>query len=219
MTRHSNVAAYILAGGASSRMGEDKSLLEFDGVPQLVRIVELVQPIVNSVTIVVSRRRYQALGFREITDQVRSAVDIGHAGAGPLAGIAAALSDSDLPWNLILASDLPHLSEPWLERILRRAMDSSAQAVLPRTDRGIQPLAAVYHLSCRAHIDAVLASGIRKVTEAVGGLRAEIVEESEWQDLDSPGLVLTNMNSPEDYREALRAADKTEHDAERIKKR
>jgi molybdopterin-guanine dinucleotide biosynthesis protein A len=219
MTRYSNVAAYILAGGKSSRMGEDKSLLEFDGVPQIVRSVELVRPFVNSVTIVVSRPRYAALGFREIKDQFSGFGGTGSVGAGPLAGIAAALSDSDSSWNLILACDLPHLSEPWVDRMLRRAMSSADQVVLPRTDRGVQPLAAVYHSSCREHIRAVLASGMRKVTEAVSGLRADVVDESEWQDIDSPGLVLTNMNTPEDYREALRAREKTEHDGERIKKR
>jgi molybdopterin-guanine dinucleotide biosynthesis protein A len=66
------------------------------------------------------------------------------AGFGPLAGIATALAVTQSRWNLIVACDLPYLSAEWLDWLLSRARRSRGDAVVPRTEHGIEPLAAVY---------------------------------------------------------------------------
>ena len=50
----------------------------------------------------------------------------------------------------------------------------------------------------------MLARGVRKVTEAIRELRLKIIEESAWHHLDRRGMILKNMNTPEDYAEARR---------------
>ena len=63
MKDHNNVAAFVLAGGASRRMGRDKALLELDGVPMVVRMARLAEPHVASVTVVGPPERYASLGL------------------------------------------------------------------------------------------------------------------------------------------------------------
>jgi molybdopterin-guanine dinucleotide biosynthesis protein A len=186
-------------------MGQDKGLLEFGGVPLIVHTARLVEPLVKEVTIVGSPGRYEALGVPVIPDK-----NIGADGAprkrsgGPLNGIAAALAATRAPWSLILACDLPYLTAEWIEWLLSRAVHSRAQVVLPQTEHGLEPLAAVYRRECGATIDAAQTSGVRKVTDAIGGLNLDIVSQNEWQGIDPGGLVLRNMNTPPDYEQARR---------------
>ena len=199
MKRFENVAAFILAGGDSSRMGRDKGLLEFGGVPLIFRTAHLLMPIVATVTVVGSPNRYAVLGLRAIGDEV---VREEGTSPEPLAGISSALRATSTPWNLILACDLPYLTIDWLNWLLSRAMDSRAQIVVPRTSQGLEPLAAVYHRECAETIDAAIARGVRRVTDAVAELRSEPVHASEWRGFDPDGLVLRNMNALEDYEAA-----------------
>ena len=199
MTRYRQVAGFILAGGASSRMGRDKALLDFGGIPLILYTARLLDPIVNQVTVVGTPSRYEPLGLRAIADGVHGQDNASH---GPLAGIAAALVATRSRWNLIVACDLPYLSAEWLDWILSRALHSKGEAVVPRTGRGVEPLAAVYRRDCCAPVAAALARGVRKVSDAIVELRVDHVYPREWRSADPSELILRNMNAPEDYEEA-----------------
>jgi molybdopterin-guanine dinucleotide biosynthesis protein A len=210
--RFRQVAAFLLAGGASSRMGQDKGLLEFDGVPLIVRTSRLLEPLVAGVTLVGSARSYAGLDLSTIPDQAAGEKRVaekapGKLSGGPLNGIAAALAATRSPWNLIVACDLPYLTAAWLEWLLARAVHSRAQAVIPRTERGLEPLAALYRRECGPPIAGALARGVRKVTDAIGELNLDVVHQREWRRLDPGGMILMNMNTPADYEEALRWAN------------
>jgi len=202
MKRHSQVAAFVLAGGVSSRMGRDKGLMELMGVPLIVRTARLIEPLVATVAIVGPPERYSAFGVRVIADQEIGEKESGGQTQGPLLGIASALAATIAPWNLILACDLPYLTRDWLNWLLARAMDSQSQIVMPRTPRGLEPLAAVYRRECAGPIAEALARGVRKVTEGLAGLQVQAVDAHEWREVDPDGRVLNNMNTPADYDEA-----------------
>lgn len=198
------VEAFILAGGASSRMRQDKSLLELGGIPLIVRTARLVKPLVSTVTVIGAPERYVALGLHAIPDQILSNEKPTAPPPGPLAGIVTALAGSIATWNLILACDLPYLTIEWLDWLLSRAIRSTAQVVLPKTANGLEPLAGVYRRECCAQFSEALTCGVRSVVDALTNVRVEEVFESEWQELDSDRRVLKNMNAPEDYEEARR---------------
>ena len=204
MKRYRQVTGFILAGGASSRMGRDKALLEFGGVPLILHTARLLEPLVDKVVVVGNPGRYAALGLRAIADDTQSRGGLEKTGRGPLAGIAAALAATHSRWNLILACDLPYLSPEWIDWLVLRALESPAEAVVPRTKRGIEPLAAVYRSECVATIVAALDRGVRKVSDAIGELRVDFVYPREWRHIDPSKLILRNMNAPRDYEEALK---------------
>ena len=208
MKRYENISAFILCGGASSRMGRDKGLLKIGGQPLVARIAGFVEPLVSSVTIVGPPQRYDTLGLRVISDR-----NFGTSGEtsrlqGPLAGIATALAATDTAWNLILACDLPYLTGEWVGWLLTRATNAQQQIVMPRTARGPEPLAASYHRECAEPMAALLGRGTRKVLDAIGQFRVEFVFERDWRHIDPGGRVLRNMNTPADYDEAATLVEK-----------
>src|SRR5205085_12446572 len=150
MRRYPEAAAFVLAGGGSSRMGRDKGLLELGGVPLVVRTVRLVQPLVGCVRVIAPAGRYPGLELDVLPDRDFAGVERDGSRPGRLAGIATALESSPAEWNIILACDLPYLTTEWLDWLLARATVSRAQAVVPRTGRGVEPLAAAYRRGCAA---------------------------------------------------------------------
>jgi molybdenum cofactor guanylyltransferase len=200
--RYEQISAFILAGGASSRMGKAKALLEFGDEPLVVRTARFVDPLVASVTVVGAPEHFAAMGLHAIADANFGWPDAQGGQPGPLAGIATALDASNTVWNLILACDLPYLTPEWLDWLLGRATASGRQIVMPRTSGGVEPLAAVYRRECAGPIVASLARGVRKVTDAMEEFRIEFVSERDWRHVDPDGRVLRNMNAPADYDEA-----------------
>jgi molybdopterin-guanine dinucleotide biosynthesis protein A len=217
--RYRQVAGFILAGGASSRMGRDKGLLDFSGVPLILHTARLLDPLVAEVTVVGTPTRYASLGLSVIADADDGQIHVHEKpeqmGRGPLAGIATALSATHLPWNLIVACDLPYLSAKWVSWLLSRALRSHGDVVIPRTEFGMEPLAAVYGRECRVPIAAAVARGVRKVSEAIESLRADVVHPHEWREVEPSELILKNMNAPGDYEDARQwwSAERTRENA------
>ena len=194
MEEKTSIAAFILAGGKSSRMGMDKGLLEIDQAPLVVRTARLVGAVAGVVIVVGRPETYQRLGLLAIADDWR--------GCGPLGGIATALRSSDAEWNLIVACDLPYLTRQWLEFLVRRARQSHADAVVPMSEHGAEPLCATYQSRCEPAIRGALEQGTRKVTDGLARIGVEYLEPAEWKCFDSDGLLFKNMNTPADYEEA-----------------
>jgi molybdopterin-guanine dinucleotide biosynthesis protein A len=192
--RWDQVAAFVLAGGASTRMGRDKALLELCGEPMVVRAAHLAEPHVASVAVVAPADRYAALELPVLPDR--------WPGAGPLGGIVTALSSTKSDWNLIIGCDLPYLTSEWFAWFIPCAINSQAHAVVPESRRGLEPLAALYHRACAAALTAALERGVRRVTDGLAEVLVERVRAAEWQGLDPSGRLFDNMNTLEDYKEA-----------------
>jgi molybdenum cofactor guanylyltransferase len=189
-----------LAGGASTRMGRDKALLEIGGVTLVERAARLVKSVSASATIVGIPHGIEGLSLEAIRDD--------WTGAGPLGGIATALRASESDWNLVVACDLPYLTREWLAFLVGRALKSKADAVLPMNERGAEPLCAMYHKRCESPIWLALDRGTRKVTDGLAGANVEYIAPNEWKAFDSEGLLFKNMNSPADYEEARRRLER-----------
>ncbi|HEV2385663.1 MAG TPA: molybdenum cofactor guanylyltransferase [Candidatus Acidoferrales bacterium] len=190
-------AGFVLAGGASTRMGRNKALLNFAGEPLACRAARLVREAGLAVRLVGPPELYHRLGLETIADD--------RPGLGPLGAIATALAHSDRPWNLIVAVDLPHLTAGWLRALVARAAGSKADALVPRSDRGLEPLCAVYHRRCLPSILAALDRGVRKVTGGLDGpppCRVEEIAPAEWKGYSGDADLFENINTPAEYRRA-----------------
>ena len=200
--RYPEVAAFILAGGRSSRMGRDKAWLELAGVPLVLRLARAVEPFVSSLTVIGPPERFASLGLAAIPDRIPLRSASGESSCGPLGGIVTALNATEHSWNLVLACDLPYITALWLDWLLGRAAASEAQAIVPERTKGVEPLAAVYRKECARALAAALARDERKVSDVVRDLRVELIPEAEWRAVDPEGNVLGNMNTPEEYAQA-----------------
>jgi molybdopterin-guanine dinucleotide biosynthesis protein A len=194
------VAAYILAGGASSRMGRDKALIGFGGMPLVLHIAALAEPFTGLPTIVGPPERYAKLNLRVVADDAP--------GLGPLGGIATALRDTRAEWNLILGCDLPFLTSEWLKYLIDRALRSAADAVLPHGAAGAEPLCAMYQKRCEMRIVDAITRGVRRVTDGLVELDVERIVPEDWKAFDTGGLLFKNMNSAKDLEEISAALER-----------
>lgn len=158
------LAAIVLAGGLSQRMGQDKALLEQEGTPLLRRTWEVARALTPAVWIVTPRRdRYQPLfppGAQWIEETPPPS---GAPPAGPLLAFQQALESIEADWVLLLACDLPNLRAEVLTqwRAALATLPTSAIAYLPHTAKGWEPLCGFYHKSCLPSLQAYAARGKR----------------------------------------------------------
>jgi molybdopterin-guanine dinucleotide biosynthesis protein A len=205
-TRDAN--GYVMAGGGSTRFGEDKARAVLGGRPMLSRMYALLSSVTANAWIVAPPHSYDDLGLPALADR--------WPGEGPLGGIITALlhtresvreNKSGAPWNLILSCDMPFLTQEWLAFLLDRAAASTAPAVVPLSAHGREPLCACWRTSAADEIQAAFVGGMRRVNDALKLLGAEVLDESHGKRFDSSGRLFWNMNTPEDYREAQRILD------------
>ena len=189
----SPVAAGILAGGRSSRMGSDKAFLDFRGEPLVVRQARLLATLAAEVVVAGGDAdRLASLGLRAVPDLLAERCT--------LTGIHALLKGTTAPHVFAVACDMPFLNADLVRELLARR--AHADVVIPRSDRGLEPLHAVYARDCLPAIEAAAAAGDWKATSFHGGLRVEVVpvRDSDWaQEGRSPFL---NANTPEEWRSA-----------------
>jgi molybdopterin-guanine dinucleotide biosynthesis protein A len=165
-----NIAAFVLAGGKSSRMRKDKAFLELGGRTLLSRALELAGSVAGTVAIVGDGTKFFPLG-RVVEDVFP--------GQGPLAGIHAALSGSDAAFNLMLAVDMPFLERNFLLYLLSEASRGGAIATVPKTAHGWQSLCAVYRREFAATAERALRSGRNKIDPLFAQVETRVVSEQE----------------------------------------
>ena len=199
MKQHEEIGAFVLAGGASSRMGRAKGLLTFAGKPLIVHAARLVESVAGPPVIVGSAGVYGGMGFRNFGEDRRN--------LGPLGGICTALRVTTRGWNLIVGCDLPFLTREWLEFLVARAIGSPADVVIPLNERGYEPLCAMYRKRAHRAIEAALGRGVRKITDGLKELTLTAIEPAEWKAFDPRGRLFKNVNTPADYEEARREAE------------
>jgi molybdopterin-guanine dinucleotide biosynthesis protein A len=156
---------------------------------------------IREVGVVGEAEKYEGLGSQCVADR--------WPGEGPLGGIITALAhskadDSRIEWNLIVSCDMPFLTAEWLKYLVKRAVASDAQVVLAHSEHGPEPLCACWRTDAVDELKAAFERGVRKVTEGISLLRAEVLDERDWKRFDSAGRLFWNMNTQADYEEARR---------------
>lgn len=201
------IAAYIVAGGGSTRFGRDKARATLAGQPMLTRMCDLLSAVTASIHIIAPPSRYEFATAPVIPDR--------WPGGGPLGGIITALlhtseQEPDTTWNLIISCDLPFVTPEFLTYLRDFAQASSAKAIVPESSQGREPLCACWHTSAALQLQSAFESGMRRVNDALKLVNAEVLDESHWKRFDSAGRLFWNMNTPKDYAEAQRI-EATEH--------
>lgn len=182
-----DVAAAVLVGGASQRMGRDKAHLEVDGELLAVRSARLLAAWVGDLVLVGGEPPAAAPG-RRVPDVEGPRC--------PLRGLVGALGATRASRVLVVATDLPYLTP---DLVLGLLAFPPAPVVLPRDAAGPQPLCAVYRRDdvlapARAH----LAQGHLALAALVERVGAHFVEGADLRALDPGGRALHNVNTPAD---------------------
>jgi molybdopterin-guanine dinucleotide biosynthesis protein A len=191
-----DVAAFVLAGGKSTRMGADKAFVILDGRTLLARALELARTISDNVRIVGSAEKFAA--FAPVVEDVFRE-------CGPLGGIHAALRASAAELNLMLAVDVPFVPPALLRYLVTRARSSDAIATVPRAGGGWQPLCAVYRREFGEGAEKALRAGRYRIDALFAGVRVQAIEEEELGWAGFSAGMFCNLNTKEEL-EAARDA-------------
>lgn len=194
------VKGFVLAGGRSSRMRQDKALMRLHGKPLVLHAAEILQPYVSELAILGPKDRYGDFGLPVLEDR--------WPGQGPLGAVCTGLLSSSAPWNIFLACDLPRLTPPFVQLLIKRMRSTRSAAVVPRTEDGWQPLCAAYHSRCAVLFERAFLEGKRSISGCLDALDAEAITQDEMKAAGLRDGELANVNTPEDWeRFAPRSAD------------
>lgn len=203
-----DVEGFILVGGASSRMGSDKSQLLLEGQTTVSLIIEALGPVTSKVTMVGASADATSASLPSIPDlQERW---------GPLGGIQAALQACQTKSCFVVACDLPFLTSELFAYLLRLTNEPKGtfDAVVPlQSDGRPQPLCAVYQrVPCLMAAEKSIALGEHTPRAMLEKVKTRYVKFSELADLPGSEHFFFNLNRPEDYERAREIARRSQHD-------
>jgi molybdopterin-guanine dinucleotide biosynthesis protein A len=192
---HSDVTGFVLAGGKSTRMGQNKADLKLNGRSLLEHALAALRGVCREVAI---------LGKRELYGQWGAVYEDVFPGCGPLGGIHAALTNSGTEYNLIIAVDTPFLQPDFLSYMAERAVASGAVVTTPEIAGYMQPLCAVYGKAFLPVAERALKAGEYKITPLFPSGETVLVGEQELRQFAFGAEMFENLNTPQDLERARR---------------
>lgn len=189
----SDLAAFVLAGGQSTRMGTDKAFVEFNGRSLLARALELARAVTADARIVGDPKKFGE--FAPVVPDI-------FPGCGPLGGIHAALGASSSDLNLVIAVDMPFLTPDLLCYLVERSRKSSASVTVPHCAAGNQPLCAVYRRAFAEVAEQALMQRRYKIDVLFIRESTDTISEEELQGKGFSAEMFRNLNNPEELARA-----------------
>lgn len=129
-----NAAGFVLAGGRSSRMGEDKALIKFAGRPLVVHALAILRQ--AGLTAKIAGARSSLSAFAPVVEDAE-------ADLGPLCGICAALTSMASRWAVFVPVDLPLLPASLIRFLLKHAEITGRPVTVPSVNGFTQTFPAV----------------------------------------------------------------------------
>ena len=192
------LTAAILAGGRARRMsGRDKGALRVGGRSILDRELAVIHAVTPHIVIIGGAADAGTRGgYPVVPDRVPD--------AGALGGLYTALLESKGDQVLVVACDMPFLTVPFLTHLAR--VGGGADAAVPRDHRSRHPLCASYAPRVAARLKQRIDAGRLSVIDALSDLDVLEIGPDEIAPFDPDGTLLSNVNTLDDYEQALTSA-------------
>jgi molybdopterin-guanine dinucleotide biosynthesis protein A len=186
----------IQAGGESRRMGPDKALLPFCGVPLIERILRRLSGLADEVCITSNQPAKLAyLGLPVIADILP--------GKGALGGLYTALARAANPTVIVVACDMPFVNARLLAAQCDLLATTRSDAVIPISSFGFEPLHAVYRRECcLAAVKEALEAGELRLSSWFSKIQVYRMAPGEALVYDPEHRSFINLNTPVDFQDA-----------------
>ena len=185
-----DVTAFVLAGGKSTRMGRDKAFLPWADGTLLSHALKLVVAVTPRTRIVGDRQKFASFG---------AVVEDIYRDRGPLGGIHAALLSTTTDLNLMLAVDLPLVEARFLQFMVDLAKNTDATVIVPHAEGVSQPLCAVYRREFAQTAELALQADRNKIDALFAQTKTRIIETDEWTRAGFSPAMFRNLNTHEEW--------------------
>ncbi|QTE24117.1 NTP transferase domain-containing protein [Polaribacter cellanae] len=201
------IKGLVLVGGKSTRMGQDKSELNYFGKPQKEYAKELLENnnfetyySVRPFDCAQGNNRNSNVISREVEKSKSEIPDV-FLNLGPFGGICSAFQkDPNSAW-LVLATDVPFVNDSVIQQLLKHRNPSKvATAIKGKSKEFVEPLITIYEPKAYAILLQYLAQGYSCPRKMLINSDVEIVEIED--DL------IRNVNTPEEFEMAKKEVQK-----------
>lgn len=193
MSRYPDVALFVLAGGRSSRMGQDKGLVPLQGRPMVAHLLAALAPLALPTMLVAHHPAYADFGLPVLPDMLP--------GQGPMGGLYTALHHSEKPWVLLLSCDTPFLSPEAVASLLDRRRQDTDLLVSSR-EGFVNPLMGLYRRTLLPEVQACLQQGYLSPRNWIASRPHLQVPMDRF-----PARAFLNLNTPQDLLNAMEIPD------------
>ncbi|WP_452601320.1 molybdenum cofactor guanylyltransferase [Pontimicrobium sp. MEBiC06410] len=188
-----HITGIILAGGKSTRMGEDKGLIVYNKQPFIQHVINALEPIVSEIIIVSNNPEHDVFAEKRVEDLIPN--------SGPIAGLYTGLYYSKTEENLVLSCDIPLISTSVLNALIN-ASDKTINCVQIESNNKIMPLIALYKKQCKDTCFTLLEQGERRLKVLTRQLKTKTIV------LDKAlAIHTTNVNTPIELKEINHATN------------
>lgn len=179
----------LFAGGKSSRMGQDKSLLPFGEFSSLTefqydRLTKLFEHVA------ISTKTADKFSFH--ADFILDPIEVDYA---PTAGFVSMFQALENDRIMVLSVDTPFVTEREF-KVLIESDHEGMDAVIARTSTGSHPLCGIYHRSLLGEFERMLRDGDHRLGKLLSSRQTRYVDFSDEE-------AFANLNHPHEYQEAL----------------
>jgi len=196
---NSNFTAIILAGGKSSRIGEDKALLKLEGISIIERIYDILKNIFDDIIIVANNTEK----YKFLSSQIYEDI---YPGFGPLSGIHSGLFNSTTNNNFVISCDMPMINEKLIKFIISK--NSGSEIILPKSNSNVYSLCGIYKRSCLNIAESFIKTAADNLDEQSGKTKIKLFDlinsiNTDYielnSEIDNVSDIMFNMNTLDDF--------------------
>lgn len=179
-----NIGVIILAGGKSSRMGQDKGMMNFDGAPMVKSIIHTAKKITDHIIIIANNPEYNQFNYPVYQDKVK---DI-----GPIGGIYTGLLHSNFDKNIILSCDSPFVNPALLKFLVDNSDDHDV--TVPVNQGRSHQLIGIYSKNCLQILKNQIELGKYRIRDAFDLMNVNLLDADHFD-----SKIFSNINTIEDF--------------------
>ena len=181
-TLKNNIPAYILCGGRSLRMGQDKGLVTLQKGEFITHIISTLKPITDSIVLITENEEYSRFGLPVIQDVYPE--------KGPLGGIHAALQHTEESQILVFSCDIPLLKSYVIRELIR--FKNSADIVFAKTEKKWHPLIGIYAKCLLPEVEENLKQNKLKLIDFIKEQNykaVNFIDEAAFTNINTPAIL------------------------------
>ena len=181
------IAAIILAGGLSSRMGEDKGLIDLNGIPMIGHVINTLKEITDNIMIISNNDAYKQFGYPVYSDIISN--------KGPIGGIYTGLIKSSSETNIVISCDSPFVTASFLNILLTKS--NGHEVTISSYNDRIHPTIGIYKPSIVSTIKQQIDSNEFKLMRIIKKVQHQIIPFSSSDKAIDP-IIFSNINTKQD---------------------